>query len=454
MTTWVIGGGLAGTATALEIAGGGGDVVVLREGPGATALCWGSIDVAAASPMRSGLPWRDPVAGDPLSPAERLTFLLRSGASHPFGVLFPGVDDETVARALSSVNAAIRSLKGWLGAAGLGLEGELDRNRLLANVRGAVRVVDLALSPAAEGDLVGAETVVFADIPGLPDYQARPAARMLAAELAGLGLPIPRIRVERPALSDTLLDAAFSPARLAALLDTDAGRNDFVRGAASLAGKKRLLLFPPILGLDGSAILHDALREATGARIGELLGAPPWSPAGLRLDRALVRALDRAGVRLRSGRATELARQGDRIEAVRFTDAAGSQECEAGVVVLATGRFAGGGLVEKDGRVCERLLALPLHDDRGRRIDGTPARRHVRGGYADPQPLFSAGIRTDAGLRPLERDGRPRLTNLLAAGELIGGFDPAIMRTGLGFALVSGLRAGAAALALSKGLDS
>ena len=29
----------------------------------------------------------------------------------------------------------------------------------------------------------------------------------------------------------------------------------------------------------------------------------------------------------------------------------------------------------------------------------------------------------------------------MAAGEVIGGFDPALQRTGLGFALLSGLRA-------------
>jgi anaerobic glycerol-3-phosphate dehydrogenase len=45
-------------------------------------------------------------------------------------------------------------------------------------------------------------------------------------------------------------------------------------------------------------------------------------------------------------------------------------------------------------------------------------------------------------LRPLGSDGLPRFANCFAAGDLLGSFDPARDRTGLGVALLSGRRAG------------
>lgn len=444
MTAVVVGGGLAGAAAALALAEAGVPTALVRAGPGATAMSWGSVDVAGASPDPDGLPWRDPVRGDPLRPDERLAFLLRSRPSHPYGVLFPERQPETAARELAQSAA---DLDRWLRPAGLGVEGSLDEGVLLANVRGAVRVTDLALSGFAAGDLARAEAIALVDLPGLPGWHARAAARMLAAELAALGLPAPSIRVETLVWPERLLAAAGSPARLAAALDDPAAAGEVARAARPLRGDARSVLFPPILGLDRGAAVREALREAIGAPVAEVLGAPPWSPAGARLDRALVAALARAGVALHAARAARIDHDGERAVGVALEpDADGAARAlPADRVVLASGRFVGGGIVERDGRLVEPLAGLPILDERGHRLDGDAARRHLRRRYADPQPLFAAGVRVDARLRPLGVDGRPALENLFAAGELVGGFDPALQRTGLGFALVSGRRAGAEA---------
>jgi glycerol-3-phosphate dehydrogenase subunit B len=69
----------------------------------------------------------------------------------------------------------------------------------------------------------------------------------------------------------------------------------------------------------------------------------------------------------------------------------------------------------------------------------------VRKGYATWQPLYTAGVRVDARMRPLAPDGAPAFERVFCAGELIGGFDPARERTGLGVALLTGLAAAASA---------
>jgi len=441
----VVGGGLAGACAARVLAARGVATTLVRAGPGATALCAGSVDVAGASPDPAGLPWRDPVRAEPLSPAERLAFALHSRPAHPYGVLFPERDG---ARAAAAVKEAAAELDAWLRPSGLGVEGGLDATRLLAGVRGAVRVADLARSEVAVGDLGRAERVVLVDWPGLAGYDARAAARMLAADLAALGL-LPRpVRVERPALPEPWLDAGARPAALAARLDDPAAGAELAAALRGLGGPGTALLLPPILGLDRTGALLGELRAAAGGPVAELLGAPPWSPAGPRLDRALLAGLEAAGVAVVTARVRRLELAAGRVRAVELEEEA--QPLPADAVVLATGRFVGGGIREREDRLEEPLLGLPLYDTAGRRVDATPPRRQVDPDPARPQPLFAAGVRTDGRLRPLGPDARPAAANLVAAGDLVGGFDPAVQRTGLGFALLSGLRAGEEAARLAE----
>ncbi len=453
MKAVVLGGGLAGATAALRLAEGGASVSLVRRGPGATALSWGSLDVAGASPDPTGLPWRDPVGGEPLTPAQRLSFLLHSRPFHPMVALFPERD---AASAVRRVAEAARALDGWLSPQGVRVEGTLDETRLLANVRGAVRAADLAFDDVAAGDLGHASAVLLVDVPGLAGWNAAAAARALGAELQALGVPAPTVHVASLALPEVLRADVARPARLAARLDDDAAQDDLVRAAAPLAEEGRTVLFPPVLGLYRGTRLRALLGEALGGPVAEVQGAPPWSPSGARLDRALLAALRAAGVRLVTGEARGVVGEGSRISGVDVRAAEGDASPElsrlpADAVVLATGRFSGGGLAERGDRLVEPLVDLPLYDDRGRRVDGVPARRHLRRRYSDPQPLFSAGIRTDGRLRPLDAGGRAARANLVAAGEVIGGFDPALQRTGLGFALLSGLRAADEAARLGRG---
>lgn len=454
MSVLVVGGGLAGAAAALELASQDVKVHLVRRAPGATALSWGTLDVAAASPLRDGLPFRGGVSGRELTPAERLAFCLRTMPRHPYVSIFGASGSSVVeASAADAVKSAVSSLDGWLAPCGLRVQGGIEGARLLADVRGAVRVADLALTGPGDGDLRGAREIVLAELPGLAHFDPRPAAVRIATELAALGVAVPPIRVATLALPEALAALVREPARLAALLDDAETARAFASVVPRLAAEG-LLLLPPVLGLARTGELLAGLRASAGVRVAELLGAPPFAPAGLRLDRALQAALARAGVDTIAGRVTSLAtsagRGASRVVAARVARAAasaGEEEARLPVsaVVLATGRFVGGGLVERDGRLVEPLLGLPLWDERDVRVDGTSPRRLLRASRDEAQSLLGAGVHVDGQLRPLEPGGRPAYDNVFAAGDLLGGSDPARDRTGLGVALLSGLRAGAAA---------
>jgi len=432
----VVGAGLAGSAAALALAEAGVDVAQVAAAPGATALSAGTLDVAGASPGIPTLPWRDALRGTPLLPRERLALHRRGAPSHPWAQLFGAGDDPSQPE--REVDAGVARLAGWLAPAGLGLAGGLGANRLLATVAGTLRVADFAFAPAAGGDLLAAHEIAVVDVPPLEGFDARALARILAREIEVLGLPKRPVSVVHPKLPEPLL-AAPSPARVAARLDGADARTVLAQACQGLGAPGRLLLFPPILGIAAGAELVAALEASSGGRVAEALAFPPFALAGFRLQRALDAALAAAGVRRIAAHVRRLASgAGARLRVVLAEEPA-SLDAEA--VVLATGRFTSGGLGADLGVVAEPLLGLPLYDADGRRIDGIPARRSARKGYGNEQPLFSAGVRTDRRLRPLGANGRPYHGRLFAAGDLLGGFDPARERTGLGVALVTGLRA-------------
>jgi glycerol-3-phosphate dehydrogenase subunit B len=319
------------------------------------------------------------------------------------------------------------------------VHGSLAQTRWLADVHGALRAADLAFSGAGEGDLEGADAIALVDVPGLPGFEIRSALRMLAAELAAVGAASRALSIVRLALPEALRAEAAQPARLARCLDTAAARSALCGAVAALGAEGRLLLFPPVLGLDPAAGTRAWIEATAGCRAAELVGAPSLSLAGFRLDRALDAALARAGVERIAERAQRVEVEGVRVRGVQMQGTA-TLPCDA--LVLATGRFVGGGIVERGGQLVEPLLRLPLHDLAGRRVDGLAANQLVRRDYEGEQPLFGTGVRTDMRLRPLGPDGLPRFANCFAAGDLLGCFDPARDRTGLGVALLSGRRAG------------
>jgi glycerol-3-phosphate dehydrogenase subunit B len=438
----VIGRGLAGCSAALALAERGVPVVQVAAAPGATALTGGTIDVAGASPGIAALPWRDVLRGEPLLPVGRLTLLRRTRPTHPYAAILADSADE--ADAEDRIHGATAALASWLAPAGLRVDGSLGENRVLANSQGTLRVADFVLTGPSEGDLCDAAEIAVVDVPGLEGYEARGLARSLAIELDALGIERHPIRVVRPRWPEGLIEPGAGVFRLAARLDRDDGLAAFAAATRRLGGEGRLLLFPPALGLTRTPRVLDAVRESTGCRVAEVLGFPPYAIAGYRLDRALALAVERSAVQRVRARATALRFEvGGTIRVMlrQGEPGAASDALVADAVILATGRFVGGGLVDEAESVREPLAGLPLFDEQGRRIDGIPAHRSVRKGYANPQPLYSAGVRVDTEMRALNAEGQPRATNLLAAGDLLGGFDPARERTGLGVALLSGLRA-------------
>ncbi len=417
----VVGGGLAGCWAAATAAASGAEVTLVRRALGATAVSSGAID--AVPPAEAG------------DPGTWLGRLPREQPGHPYlaaGVA-PGVDD---------LEAELGALAAALRRAGLGLRVALRAPALVAGTTGQVRLAGMLQQTIASGDLRRRAEVVVAGIAGLHRVDAAAVAAGIAARVPGLhALPL-TLRV--PLLGEEVdVDEAGAARALEAPGGAEALGRALQSAVDSLGHGVELVLVPPVLGLDDAEAVALRAYGAGGVPVAELL-APPPSPPGWRLQCALDRVTTGAGVAASTGTVVAVRSAGGRVTAA-VTDAGDEVRCDA--LVLAGGRFLGGGLT-LEARPREPLLGLPVFA--GDRTVGTLARGDLVGrvGWRS-QPVLSAGLRLDAGCRPVDGFGAAPWENVVACGSIVAGIDTTLDGGGLGVVAWTAGRAGRAAAGLA-----
>lgn len=322
----------------------------------------------------------------------------------------------------------------------------------LPHPTGELRAADHA-APLQREAVVEGGTLVL-DIEGLPGFHAPGLARLWSAAGAA--------RVESGSIAAGAETPAggWSPVSLAGQLQRNPeplGRTlaDAVRRASA-----RRVILPAVLGFDDWARVRAALVEMAGVPVAEMLGVPPSLP-GWRLDAALLRALDRAGVEVVTGRVTERVLSGRRVVAVRVTTGRARPDrahtapgatpdgepmtLHAREFVLATGKFAAGGVVAALGApFVEPALHCPIRVEHlGEVFEAADPLALTHRERTLPQPLLRVGVATDADGRPVDGRGDVVYENVRVAGSIRAGVDAAAL--GLGDAAEDGARAGESA---------
>jgi glycerol-3-phosphate dehydrogenase subunit B len=222
-----------------------------------------------------------------------------------------------------------------------------------------------------------------------------------------------------------------------------------VAARAGGRGPGRVAL-PAVLGLDDHAAVFAAAAERLPLVPFEVPLVPPSVP-GIRLHRALRSALRKRDGRLQVGEAARGSIGPGGIVAELVLPAATRElRIRAGLVILATGGIAGGGIVATDdGSLVETVLGLP--------VEGPRPDEWLSTDPFDPagHGLELAGVRTDTALRPV-RPGmaRPPIAeNVRIAGSLLAGQRYLREHCGDGVAISSG-RVAASTAARSSLVES
>jgi glycerol-3-phosphate dehydrogenase subunit B len=289
------------------------------------------------------------------------------------------------------------------------------------------------------GAIASGDTLVCG-IAGLGGFHAPALARLWTA---GAAEPLRSATLS----IDGTPPAGWSPVSLAAALERDVAPLAVALAAAVRAGGGIVrAILPAVLGFDGAARVLATLRDAAAVEVAEALGAPPSVP-GWRLDRALGRALARAGVDVFDGRAQRGEDgSGARVAGSLHVRRAGSDgeraavELAARCFVLATGKFAAGGIAA-DARFHEPALGCPVWIEHvGRRFDAPHPLALTVAERSSAQPLLAAGVHADDAGRPVDAFGDVVFEDVIVAGSVRAGVTTAEL--GLGAAAEDGWRAG------------
>jgi len=424
----VVGGGLAGCWAAATAAVSGARVTLVRRTLGATATSAGPIDFVPPA--------------EAADPGGWLARLGRTDPDHPY------VAGGAAAPPLEELESEAERLGLALAAAGVPVRVSLRSPVLLGGITGQVRLAGVAPESQAAGDLgrAAGRTVAVVGIAGLARFD--PGGVAAALDERRLGWPAPLRAVAlmvAPQLPGIPPDVAadLDDATLARAVEAPGGAEALGEAIAAAVrpGTAELALLPAVLGVEDHDSVVQRVAAAAGLPVAELVTSPPSAP-GWRLQRACDELCADAGVRVVAGMVSAVRVEEGRAVAVRVAHLAEELPCDA--LVLATGKFLGGGIVA-DPRPREPLLDLPLFS-RGVAVSRLALRDLVERARFRDQPFASLGVRTDAAGTPVDEHGRPLYANVTACGDLLTSLDPTLSGGGLGVVAWTATRAAHTAL--------
>jgi glycerol-3-phosphate dehydrogenase subunit B len=403
----VVGSGMAGMSAAL-FAANRGLATVLVGRTGEIIFATGLLDLLGVHPLEEGKTWSDPWAG--------IGALVKDLPRHPYARLPVG-----------DIRAAFEELLRFFEANGLAYAGHPERNVVVPTSVGTLKTTYRVPRTMWQGVEAWERRApcLLVDIPGLKGFSARQIAETLGPVWPGL-------QTARVAFPDTLALSEVFAERLARSLEFEKNREKFADALKPHVKGVDVVGLPAILGISKPVHVMQDIEQRLGVGLFEIPTMPPGA-TGLRLKEVFERGLGACGVRLllenKVFRAVADSSGGFLIEAGR-SDA--EQPIAAASVILATGRFMGGGLQADRRGVRETLFGLPVHQPESR----DDWHRHD---FLDPKghPVNRAGIEIDNGFRPLAASGRPAHAHLFAAGSILAHQDWIRMKCGSGLSIAT-----------------
>jgi len=403
----IIGTGMAGMAAAVFAANRGISTVIV----GSLGESWftgGLIDLMGVHPIGSRKTWRDPWAA--------IKAVIEDIPGHPYARLHQ-----------EDIKAALQEFYAFLNDAGLSYCYQEDRNSNLITAFGAVKTTYGVPRTMWPGVTAFSQKVpcLIVDLQGLKGFSARMLVERLKLEWPGLkALSIPSIYSEHV--------HEINPIPLARDLEIGEHRQRFADLIRPHAKDVEFVGLPAVLGIhQADKVVHE-FGELLGKPVFEIPAMPPSIP-GMRMKEAFLRFLPAKGVHCLF--------QKHVLKAVPTADGeflldVGRTEHEAriraGGVLLATGRFLGGGLQSDHATIKERIFDLPVFQPESRK-DWHRDRFFEPSGHAVNQ----AGLETDAMLRPLDAKGHPAFEKLFAAGIILAHQDWSRMKCGSGLSVAT-----------------
>jgi len=324
----------------------------------------------------------------------------------------------------NQIQESFQFLTEFLSSAGLNYQLSGPDNKQILTSVGTFKPTYLVPETFSKGcDLHKDEkNLLIVDFKGLKGFCARQAA-------AGLQ----RNKGKTYTLSIDLPEnnGSLNPVHLAKLFEN----KDFIQRLADkitgFSEKADIVGMPAICGIHNSLDIVKSLTKKIGMDVFEIPGMPPSIP-GLRLKNAFEKKLSNLHATFLSN--TKIVfhvMEKDHLILQAINDNFETR-IKAKGVILATGRFPGGGLFARRNIVLETIFNLPVFQPETRdlwhQLNFFDAKGHQ---------INQAGLETDDTFRPLDKTGKPAFENLYCAGSIIAHNDWARLKSGTGVSCVS-----------------
>jgi glycerol-3-phosphate dehydrogenase subunit B len=403
----IIGAGLAGLAATLFAANRGLSCVEVGQ-TGEINFSSGFLDLLGVHPVDEKHVWTDPWAG--------IDALVRDIPEHPYARL-PKED----------IQSALEEILTFLNQAGLPYRRRTNQNidvlTSLGNLK-STYCVPHTMWNGVEA-LENNPDCLLIDIRGLKGFSARQIAAALKPEW-------PDVRTARISFPDTDHLNEVYPEHMASGLILHKNREKLARTLRPHIKDAQIVGLPAILGLYRTQAVVSDLQNMIGVPVFEIPTIPPSIP-GLRLKEAFERGLRAQGVEyLSQKRVLEVRQPADGNFEVDMGRSATELTVQSRGIILASGRFIGGGLHADRIRIKETIFDLPVYQPANRtdwhRRDFLDVRGHL---------VNRAGVEVDDLFRPLNRSRQPAFRSLFAAGSLLAHNDWKRIKCGAGVAIAS-----------------
>lgn len=407
----VIGSGVTGLAAAL-FAAQSGIRTLLMGGSGQSDFSSGLIDLMGVHPVSQGTRWENPWAA--------IEALRRNDPRHPYALLDAGL-----------IRRALTTFLSFTAETGLPYRWKQGQNTPVPTAMGTIKHTFGVPAGMWAGTTVtqSREPLLIVDFEGLKGFTARQIASLLGTIRPGvrsLRVPNPLGASVRELLPGHLAAGFESPDARARLADLIKPRLD---GAARVG-------LPAVIGLHRHEEAMMELTDRIGAAVFEIPGTWPSIPA-LRFQRALTgRLAEMDVVLMRSNRVFGARADGADGFVLHTGNGAARTRILTRGVILATGRFLGGGLSSDRSGIRESVFDLPLFMPEDR--EGWHRRSFLD---ARGHPLNRAGIIVDEAMQPLNKRQQPVYPGLFAAGTILAHQDWKREKCGTGLSIATAFQA-------------
>ena len=404
--TVIIGGGLAGLVCGIRLQKAGKKCAIVSSGQNAMHFSSGSFDLLGKLP--DGTPVEDPIKAIPAL-----------GNEHPYSILGAETVERYAAEAVDFFNGC-----------GVPVYGDAHKNTWRITPTGERKPAWLKLSdfsPFETQDSKVGEKILIVNILGYLDFNTKFLADSF--EKNGSKCRIVSLKLEE---MERLRKnpSEMRATNIARVMDRDGVWEKAVAQVKEYLKDEDTVVLPAVFGLKNGSVI-EKIRESISVKTVFISTMPPSVP-GIRSQMQLKAEFEKAGGRFFLGDSVIDAEydEAGEVKSVGTTNF-GNIRLYADNFVLATGSFFSKGLVATPEKVTEPVFGVDLIINEGRE-------NWFDRNFWKKQNYISFGAAVNENLN-VSVEGKT-ITNLYAAGSIIGGYNALYEGSGGGVAIVTAMK--------------